>query len=138
MSGVLLCVVTGSLGSSRRCAGTQSASYPWDCSRANQERVAQVYQPHQHRCYCGTICHRGPCCEEDEVILKQLEKASHPQALIYVQTFNHPDICWKDNTAKCIENHFLAQVIKETTIKSRSHTLGKTICGCESWEQPQL
>lgn len=40
------------------------------------------------------ICYRHPY-KEDEDFLKQLEEASHSQTLVYMQDFNHPDICCK-------------------------------------------
>jgi len=54
----------------------------------------------------------------------QLQEASRSQALILLGNFNHPDICWKSNTAscrqssrflECIEDNFLSQVISTPT-----------------------
>lgn len=95
------------------------------------------------------ICYRGPDQEEDEDFLKQLEEASRSEVLVYMQDFRHPHICSKDNTTqheqsrtflKCIENYFLAQVIKKPTMKTGPYTYkqGKTVCGLESCEQPLL
>ena len=58
----------------------------------------------------------------DEVFLLQLQEASRLQALILIGDFNHPDICWKCDTASCkqswrlleyIEDNFLIQVIQK-------------------------
>ena len=60
--------------------------------------------------------------EVDEALLRQLEEASCSQALVLTGNFNHPDICWKGNSAghvqsrrlpECIDDNFLTQVIKE-------------------------
>ncbi|KAK4824925.1 hypothetical protein QYF61_021545 [Mycteria americana] len=62
--------------------------------------------------------------EIDEAVLRQLQEASCSQALVLMGNFNHPDICWRDNTAghmqsrrfqECIDDNFLTQVIKEPT-----------------------
>ncbi|GAB0207491.1 hypothetical protein GRJ2_003214800 [Grus japonensis] len=74
------------------------------------------------------ICYRLPDQEEvvDEAFFKQLEEASHLQALALMGNFNHPDIYWKDNTAgleqsrrflKCTDDNFLTQVIEGPTRK---------------------
>jgi len=36
--------------------------------------------------------------EVDEALFRQLEEASHLQAVALVRIFNHSDICWRDNT----------------------------------------
>jgi len=52
--------------------------------------------------------------------LLQIQEASRSQSLFLLGDFNHPDICWKSNTASCrqhntlleyIEHNFLSQVI---------------------------
>ncbi|KAJ7424953.1 dtw domain-containing protein 2 [Pitangus sulphuratus] len=49
------------------------------------------------------VCYRPPHQEDvAKAFLKQLEKSSGSQALIFMEHFNHPDICWKGNTAKAI------------------------------------
>ncbi|KAF1481499.1 hypothetical protein FQV18_0000386, partial [Eudyptula minor novaehollandiae] len=54
----------------------------------------------------------------DEVFLLQVQEASRSQALILLVDFNHPDTCWKSNTASCrqsrrfleyVEDNFLGQ-----------------------------
>jgi len=72
------------------------------------------------------VCYRPPDQEDraDEALYRQIGAASHSQALVLVGDFNHPDICWKDNTAghkqsrrflECIDSNFLLQVIEEPT-----------------------
>ncbi|GAB0210277.1 hypothetical protein GRJ2_003493500 [Grus japonensis] len=48
------------------------------------------------------VYYRPPDQEEevDEAFYRQLEVASRPQALVLMGDFNHPDICWKGNTAR--------------------------------------
>lgn len=47
------------------------------------------------------ICCRPPDQEDgvDEVLHRQTGVASHSQALILMEDFNHLDVCWRDNTA---------------------------------------
>jgi len=63
----------------------------------------------------------------DEALHRQIGAASHSQALVFLEDFNHPDICWQDNTAEhkqsrrfleCRDDNFLPQVIKEPTRRS--------------------
>lgn len=72
------------------------------------------------------VCYRPPDREEevDEAFFRQSEKASQLQALVLVRDFNHPSICWKDNTAgqeqsrrllERTEDYFLMRVISEPT-----------------------
>ncbi|GAB0188331.1 hypothetical protein GRJ2_001298400 [Grus japonensis] len=72
------------------------------------------------------ICYRPPDQEDqaDEALCRQIEAASHSQALFLMGDFNHPDICWRDSTAghkqsrkflECIRDNFLLQVIEEPT-----------------------
>ncbi|KAJ7407514.1 hypothetical protein BTVI_63030 [Pitangus sulphuratus] len=60
----------------------------------------------------------------DEVLYRQVSAASHLQALLLMGDFNHPDICWRDNTAghrqsrrflECIDDNFPLQEIEEPT-----------------------
>jgi len=48
--------------------------------------------------------------------------ASHSQNVVLMGDLNHPDICWRDNTAwnkelkmflECIDDNFLFQVVQE-------------------------
>jgi len=43
------------------------------------------------------VCYRPP--DEDEALYKQIGGASCSQALDLLGIFNHPDTCWRDNTA---------------------------------------
>ncbi|XP_062466520.1 uncharacterized protein LOC134159318 [Pezoporus occidentalis] len=72
------------------------------------------------------ICYRPPDQEDsmDEVLYRQIGKASHSQVLVLMGDFNHRDICWRDGTARhkqcrrfldCVEDNFLLQVIEEPT-----------------------
>ncbi|GAB0209334.1 hypothetical protein GRJ2_003399100 [Grus japonensis] len=70
------------------------------------------------------VCYRPPDQEDrvDEALYRQIGAASCSQALVLMADFNHPDICWRDNTAghkqsrkflECINDNFLLQVIEE-------------------------
>ncbi|KAM9608247.1 uncharacterized protein ACIBXB_000772 [Morphnus guianensis] len=70
------------------------------------------------------VCYRPPDQEDqtDEAPYRQLGAASHSQALVIMGKFNHPNICWRDNTAghkqsrrllECIDDNFLLEVIEE-------------------------
>jgi len=72
------------------------------------------------------VCYRPPDKGEqaDEALYKQIGEASRSKALVLMGDFNHPDICWRDNTAghrqsrrflECIEDNLLIQVIEEPT-----------------------
>ncbi|GAB0208952.1 hypothetical protein GRJ2_003360900 [Grus japonensis] len=72
------------------------------------------------------VYYRPPDQEEevDEAFYRQLEVASQSQALVLMGDFNHPDICWKSNTAKhaqsrrflqSIDDNFLTQVVEDPT-----------------------
>ncbi|GAB0180798.1 hypothetical protein GRJ2_000545100 [Grus japonensis] len=71
------------------------------------------------------VCYRPPDQgdQADEALYRQIGAASRSQALVLMGNFNHPDICWRDNTAEhkqsrkfleCVEN-FLLQVTEEPT-----------------------
>jgi len=56
----------------------------------------------------------------DEALCKQIGAASYSQNMVLVEDFNHPDICWRDNTAghqtskrflECLDDNFLFQVV---------------------------
>ncbi|GAB0210007.1 hypothetical protein GRJ2_003466500 [Grus japonensis] len=58
----------------------------------------------------------------DEALYRQIGAASCSQALVLMGDFNHPDICWRDNTAghkqsrkflECVNDNFLLQVVEE-------------------------
>ncbi|GAB0177135.1 hypothetical protein GRJ2_000178700 [Grus japonensis] len=68
------------------------------------------------------VCYRLPDQEED-TFSRQLEKASHSQAVVLMGDLNYLDICWRDNTAghkqdrmflECIGDNFLVHMIKES------------------------
>ncbi|GAB0208438.1 hypothetical protein GRJ2_003309500 [Grus japonensis] len=72
------------------------------------------------------VCYRPPDQGDgaDEALYRQIGAASRSQALVLMGKFNHPDICWRDNTAErkqsrkfleCIDDNFLLQVIEEPT-----------------------
>ena len=47
------------------------------------------------------VCYRPPDQDDeaDEALHRQIGAASHSQTIVLMGDFNHPDICWKDNTA---------------------------------------
>ncbi|GAB0182655.1 hypothetical protein GRJ2_000730800 [Grus japonensis] len=70
------------------------------------------------------VCYRPPNQEDqaDEALYRQIGAASHSQALVLMGDFNHPGICWRDNTARhkqsrrfleCIDENFLLQMTEE-------------------------
>ncbi|GAB0202598.1 mitochondrial enolase superfamily member 1 [Grus japonensis] len=72
------------------------------------------------------VCYRPPDQGDraDEALYRQIGAASCSQALVLMGDFNHPDICWRDNTAEhkqsrkfleCVHDNFLLQVIEEPT-----------------------
>ncbi|GAB0206940.1 mitochondrial enolase superfamily member 1 [Grus japonensis] len=72
------------------------------------------------------VCYRPPDQGDraDEALYRQIGAASRSQALVLMGDFNHPDICWRDNTAErnqsrkfleCVNDNFLLQVIGEPT-----------------------
>ncbi|GAB0205871.1 hypothetical protein GRJ2_003052700 [Grus japonensis] len=72
------------------------------------------------------VCYRPPDQgdQADEALYRQIGAASCSQALVLMGDFNHPDICWRDNTAErkqsrkfleCVDDNFLLQVIEEPT-----------------------
>ncbi|GAB0204924.1 hypothetical protein GRJ2_002958000 [Grus japonensis] len=72
------------------------------------------------------VCYRPPDQgdQADEALYRQIGAASHSQALVLMGDFNHPNICWRDNTAghkqsrkflECVDDNFLLQVIEEPT-----------------------
>jgi len=72
------------------------------------------------------VCYRPPDQDEqeDEALYRQIGEASHSKTLVLMGDFNHPNICWRDNTAghrqawrflECDEDNFPFQVIEEPT-----------------------
>ncbi|GAB0175756.1 hypothetical protein GRJ2_000040800 [Grus japonensis] len=70
------------------------------------------------------VCYRPPDQEDrvDEALYRQIGAASRSQALVLMGDFNHPDICWRGNTAghkqsrrflECVDDNFLLQVTGE-------------------------
>jgi len=70
------------------------------------------------------VCYRPPDQDKgaDEVLYRQIGEASRSKALVLMGEFNHPDICWRDNTAghrqarrflECVADNFLLQVIEK-------------------------
>ncbi|PKU27650.1 glycerol kinase [Limosa lapponica baueri] len=70
------------------------------------------------------VCYRTPDQgdREDEALYRQIGVASHSQALVLMGYFNHPNICWRDNTAghrksrkflECVDDNFLLQMVEE-------------------------
>ncbi|GAB0209762.1 hypothetical protein GRJ2_003441900 [Grus japonensis] len=72
------------------------------------------------------VCYRPPNQEDqvDEALYRQIGAASRSQALVLMGDFNHPNICWRGNTAghkqsrkflECTDDNFLLQVTEEPT-----------------------
>ncbi|GAB0207314.1 hypothetical protein GRJ2_003197000 [Grus japonensis] len=72
------------------------------------------------------VCYRPPDQGDraDEALYRQVGAASLSQALVLMGDFNHPDICWRENTAECkqsrkflecVDDNFLLQVTEEPT-----------------------
>ncbi|GAB0187348.1 hypothetical protein GRJ2_001200100 [Grus japonensis] len=70
------------------------------------------------------VCYRPPDQEDgvNEALYRQTGAASCSQVLVLMGDFNHPNICWRDNTAghkqsrrflECVDDNFLLQVIEE-------------------------
>ena len=58
----------------------------------------------------------------DEALYKHIGAASHSQNMVLMGDFNHPEICWRDNTAghqkskrflECVDDNFLFQMARE-------------------------
>ncbi|KAK4817029.1 hypothetical protein QYF61_026035 [Mycteria americana] len=72
------------------------------------------------------VCH-SPLDQEnraDEALYRHIGAASRSEALVLMGDFNHPGICWRDNTAghnqfgrflECVDDNFLLQVTEEPT-----------------------
>ena len=93
----------------------------------------------------------GVCCrlpDQKEVVdeaFRQLEEASHSQAVVLVGDFNHLDICQRGNTVghkpsrrllEHIDDHFLTQRIEELMtgdilLDLITYKQGRTVWGCE-------
>ncbi|GAB0207732.1 hypothetical protein GRJ2_003238900 [Grus japonensis] len=91
----------------------------------DEERVESLWLRMKGQANMGDtvvgVDYRPPDQEEEvnEAFYRQLEVASQSQALVLMGDFNHPDICWKSNTAKhaqsrrflqSIDDNFLTQV----------------------------
>ena len=66
------------------------------------------------------VCYRPPNQDEEagEIFYKQLGEALESLALVLIEDFNLPDVCWKYNTAdrkqstkflECVETNFLTR-----------------------------
>jgi len=64
------------------------------------------------------VCYRTPDQEDqvDKALYRKIGAASCPQALVILGNFNHPNICWRDNTAgykqsrrflECVDDNIL-------------------------------
>jgi len=98
------------------------------CLGADEERVDSLRvrikgQVHVDDIVVG-VYYRPPDQEEevDEAFYRQLNVALQSQALVLMGYFNHPDVCWKDHTARhmqcrrflqIISDNFLMQVVEE-------------------------
>ena len=75
------------------------------------------------------VCYRPSNQEDgaDEALFRQVGATSRSQVQVLVGDFNHPNICWRDNTAghkqsrrflQCVDDNFFLQVIEEPTRRS--------------------
>jgi len=151
MTGVLGWEDTGSLGKTDRgdrvtlCVKDQLECMEL-CLGLDGEPTESLWVKIKGRAGTGNItvgvCYRPPDQDEraDEALYRQIEEASCSKALLLMEHFNHPNICWRDNTAghrqprrflECFEDNFLLQVIEETTRRGAGGE-------CESQRQPWL
>ncbi|GAB0182153.1 hypothetical protein GRJ2_000680600 [Grus japonensis] len=84
------------------------------------------------------VCYRPPDQEDraDDVPYRQIGAASCSQALVLMGDFNHPNICWRGNTAghkqsrrflEYVYDNFLLQVIEEPMRRGAMLDIGLTI-----------
>ena len=70
------------------------------------------------------VCYKPPDQEDqvDEALYKQIGAASHSQNMVLMGDFNHPGICWKNNTVghqklwrflERVDDSFPFQVVQE-------------------------
>ncbi|PKU37033.1 dtw domain-containing protein 2 [Limosa lapponica baueri] len=70
------------------------------------------------------VCYRPPDQDNGaiEALYRQIGVALCSHTLVLMGNFNHPDICWKDNTAghkksrkflECVDDNFLLQMVEE-------------------------
>ncbi|GAB0209126.1 hypothetical protein GRJ2_003378300 [Grus japonensis] len=100
------------------------------CLGMDEERVESLWVRMKGQANMGDtvvgVCYRPPDQEEEvnEAFYRQVEVASQSQALVLMGDLNHPDICWKGNTArhaqsrrfpKSTDETFLTQVVEEPT-----------------------
>ncbi|GAB0206526.1 hypothetical protein GRJ2_003118200 [Grus japonensis] len=100
------------------------------CLGMDEERVESLWVRMKGQANMGDTVvgdyYRPPDQEEevDEAFYRQVEVASQSQALVLMGDLNHPDICWKGNTARhaqsrrflqSIDDNFLTQVVEEPT-----------------------
>jgi len=100
------------------------------CLGADEEQVESLWVRIKGQAHTGDsvvgVYYRPPDQEEevDEAFYRQLEVVSLPQALVLLEDFNHPDICWEDHTdrhtqsrrfLRSIDDIFLMPVVEEPT-----------------------
>ncbi|PKU43816.1 hypothetical protein llap_5882 [Limosa lapponica baueri] len=86
------------------------------CLAVDEERVESLWVRIKGQANMGDgVCvyYRPPDQEEEvnEASYGQLEIASQSQVLVLMGDFNHPDICWKDNTAQQMQSQRFLQSI---------------------------
>jgi len=70
------------------------------------------------------VCYRSPDQDKrvDEALYRQIGEASRSKALVLMEDFNHPNTCWRENTAghkqsrkflECVKDNYLLQVIEK-------------------------
>jgi len=98
------------------------------CLGEDEERVESLWVRIRGQVHKGDaivdVYYRPPDQDEevDGACYRQLKVASQSQALVLMGDFNHPDICWKDHTARHTQSrkflqsnndNFLMQVVEE-------------------------
>ncbi|GAB0208424.1 mitochondrial enolase superfamily member 1 [Grus japonensis] len=134
MTGVLGRKGTGSLGRTGRAEEDLYVNDQLECMELHlgmdEEPTESLWVRIKGSAGAGDIivgvCYRPPDQGDraDEALYRQIGAASCSQALVLMGKFNHPDICWRDNTAErkqsrkfleCIDDNFLLQVTEEPT-----------------------
>jgi len=88
------------------------------------------------------VCYRPPDQDKRayEALYRHIGEAPRSKALVLMGDFNHPDVCWRDNTAgyrqsrrflECVDDNFLLQVIEEPT--RRGAMLDLVLTNKEGW-----
>jgi len=89
------------------------------CLGADEEQVESLWVRIKGQAHTGDtvvgVYYRPPDKEEevDEASYRQPKVPSQSQALVLTGDFNHPDICWKDHTARHTQSRRFLQSIND-------------------------